>query len=53
MIRENTTGTVLFIGHVLNPFGSSDTSSIGSSLPSKGKRKGKDLNKNKKKNARN
>ena len=33
MIREDTTGTLLFIGHVLNPFDSSDTSSIGSSLP--------------------
>ncbi|KAE8022188.1 hypothetical protein FH972_008012 [Carpinus fangiana] len=26
MIREDTTGTLLFIGHVLNPFDSSDTS---------------------------
>jgi len=47
LIREHTTGTVLFIGHVLNP-----PEGSASSLPPKGKRKRKDLNNNnKKKNA--
>ncbi|XP_062159801.1 serpin-ZX-like [Alnus glutinosa] len=40
LIREDTTGTLLFIGYVLNPLEGS-----ASSLPPKGKRKRKDLQK--------